>query len=369
MWFDKLKDLGVNIHIIATGAGATIQNTLWEVPGSSAYLSGAQFPYSVDEQQEILGFRPINSCTKETVIDLASAAYMKAYKFGGKNPIGIGLTASVASEKEHRGEHRVYVCIITNDKIVSLYCPLNKGVGAHQRNLDEGICNDIVFFMLIDILKLSSSDNQISISSLYKDSSLLARDRFFQYPFFAANGERHAFITPRNYWALMPGAFNPPHQGHFGIAKEVEETYNKRVIFEITAEPPHKAKLSIQDLLKRAALLKGYDRVFTEQAPLYLDKAKKYPGYPLILGADALVRLLDPKWGIPTTQVLKQLEYSNNKLFVSGRTINDKFMTCQDIIFQLPVELRDIYNRLIFPVNGQWEVSSTELRNQAQLSG
>ena len=46
MWSDKLKEAGVSIHVIATGAGAGIQQRLWEIPVSSAYLSGCSFPYA-----------------------------------------------------------------------------------------------------------------------------------------------------------------------------------------------------------------------------------------------------------------------------------------------------------------------------------
>src|SRR5271165_5089712 len=111
MWADALKSANVNIHVVATGAGAGLSQLLWEVPGSSAYLSGCSFPYSQDEQEEVLGFMPEHFCSEEAAVDLASAAYMKAYKFGGKKPVGMGLTASVASEKEHRGDHRLFICV------------------------------------------------------------------------------------------------------------------------------------------------------------------------------------------------------------------------------------------------------------------
>jgi hypothetical protein len=96
---DDLKDANVNIHIIATGVGAGIQKQLWEVPGSSAYLSGASSPNDQTWQEELLGFTTEQFCSETAAIDLASADYMKAFKFGGKNPVGVGLTASVASEK------------------------------------------------------------------------------------------------------------------------------------------------------------------------------------------------------------------------------------------------------------------------------
>src|SRR5271170_6924996 len=116
---DDLKEAGVNIHVIATGAGAGLQQMLWETPGSSAYLSGASFPYSAEEQEELLGFMPEHFCSEENAIDLASAAYMKAYKFGGKKPIGVGIAASVASDREHRGTLRVFCCVISNDKVAT----------------------------------------------------------------------------------------------------------------------------------------------------------------------------------------------------------------------------------------------------------
>src|SRR5277367_5292710 len=116
MWQDNLKEAGINLHVIATGGAAGAQQLLWGVPGSSAYLGGASFPYAPEEQEELLGFMPEHFCSEVAAVDLASAAYMKAYKFGGKKPVGIGITASVASEKEHRGEHRVFTCVISDTK-------------------------------------------------------------------------------------------------------------------------------------------------------------------------------------------------------------------------------------------------------------
>ena len=43
MWQDKFKDADINIHVITTGAGAGLQQLLWNEPGSSAYLGGGSF--------------------------------------------------------------------------------------------------------------------------------------------------------------------------------------------------------------------------------------------------------------------------------------------------------------------------------------
>lgn len=362
MWQDKLKQLGVNIHVIATGAGAGIQNTLWKTPGSSAYLSGASFPYSPEEQEELLGFMPEHFCSEEAAVDLASAAYMKAYKFGSKKPIGLGLAASVASEKIHRGDHRVFACLMTDDKVVSYQYTLEKGVGDHKRYLDGCLCDQMGIHMIIDTLNIDDPSG-----TEYQDTSTLARERLFARPFFTANGKRLADL-PKGKYSLMSGAFNPPHEGHFGIAQASQEQYHYQTAFEITAEPPHKDALSVQTLLQRAQLLRGYDRLFTGKLPYYIDKARKYPGRPLILGADAMVRLMDPKWGLNLGEMFGEFYDLNTRLFISTREIDDKLITCDSILN----DIRDVLpfkdwasaQIIMKPIKGEWNISSTEIREK-----
>ncbi len=368
-WSDKLKELGVNIHVIATGAGAGFQNELWEVPGSSAYLSGASFPYAAEEQEELLGFMPEHFCSEEASVDLAMAAYMKAYKFGGKKPVGIGLTASVASEKIHRGDHRVFATIITEDKVWTFHQSIEKGAGAHKRYLDGSLCNDLAFFMMVDALGISAF-NQDGTPFLrdYKDNAAMAKERFFNRPFFAANGKRLATMPTNRHLALMPGAFNPPHEGHLGTAQHVMDEYGRTVVFEVTAEPPHKEALSIQLLLQRAKLLHGYDRLFTRKEPYYLDKAKAFPGVPMVLGADAMVRMLDPKWGLDPIDMFKEFINLETKLLVAGRTVGNQFVTCEDILNDLRKFKPGIWAlamNVMMPVEGRYDISSTELRNKS----
>jgi nicotinamide mononucleotide (NMN) deamidase PncC len=367
MWHDKLKELGVNIHVVATGAGAGFQDELWEIPGSSAYLSGASFPYSAEEQEELLGFMPEHFCSEEASVDLACAAYMKAYKFGGKRPVGIGLTASVASEKIHRGEHRVYATIVTDDKVLTIHQDFEKGVGHVQRAADGSSCNDLAFFLMLDTLGIGSFLRD-EIAQKYKDNIELAKTRFMARPFFTANGKRLEKLPKGGRYALMPGAFNPPHEGHFGAAEAAMTDYNYRAVFEVTANPPHKDALKVQELLQRAKLLQGQDRLFTQDLPYYLDKARKYSKRPFILGADAMVRMLDPKWGIDINDMFNAFYDLSTKLFVINREIDGHMTTCEHILNDIkanhPFKIWATAQVVMKPLNGEWNISSTELRNK-----
>jgi hypothetical protein len=361
MWQDKLKEAGINVHVISTGGGAGVQQLLWEVPGSSAYLSGASFPYAAEEQEELLGFMPEHFCSEDAAIDLASAAYMKAYKFGGKKPVGVGITASVASEKEHRGDHRVFTCVISDVKVALNSHTLTKGVGSEKR-LEDGVWCDEAG--ICAILESHSKPGHYLHSLMFEDAAERAKARFFARPFFAANGKRFATLTESNRWAIMPGAYNPPHEGHFGTAKQVGEDYGNQVVFEVTAEPPHKDALSVQDLLKRSKLLQGTNRIFTRKAPFYIDKARAFPGCPLVMGADAMVRMLDPKWGLNLVEVFEEFEERDVMLYIGGRTVDGKFMTRDDITEIVSPDLKKLFISQTRPVRGHWDISSTELRNK-----
>jgi hypothetical protein len=99
------------VFVAATGAGAGIQASLWSVPGSSAFLAGAAFPYAAHETERLLGFRPAKFCDEDAAVELAIAAYLRGREAAlaetsgapAKAPIvGLGLTASVSSLEPHR---------------------------------------------------------------------------------------------------------------------------------------------------------------------------------------------------------------------------------------------------------------------------
>lgn len=357
-WHDKLKEANISLHVVATGGGAGLQQQLWEVPGSSAYLSGASFPYAMEETEELLGFKPDSFCSEEAAIDLASVAYMKAFRFGGKNPVGLALTASVASEREHRGEHRVHCCVITNEVVRTCKYVLQKGIGEHQRRLDGGLCDDLGFFTLIDTLRLNNSQ---FVLPTYFDATEKAYARFFERPFFTASGKRLKGLENPSGYALMPGSFNPPHEGHFGLANTFRSKYGKNVVFEIGSNPPHKKAPTVQELLQRAKMLKGYDTFFSVDMPMYLEKARAYPGTPMIVGADTLLRILDPKWGIDINAMLKELDELDNRFYVVGRLVDNKFVTRDDIVKNY---IHPMYHCNFESLDGRWDISSTELRNK-----
>lgn len=337
---EKLLATKNRCYLVCTGAGAGagLQNVLWQIPGISAVLVGAEFPYAPEATDRFLGFKlgqspsasgvpakpgfaPAKYCSEDTAIALAMEAYSRAFILNGPEAIGIGLTASVASTVAHRGDHRVFIG--RADKTgVKLYSEtLVKGVGPIARISDGIKCDTLA------LMALTEHENLGMV-----DVTDRAMELFFEHPYFLSNGQRQGLpdaqreVLPESEpgarglatepgLVLFPGAFNPPHEGHKWLAR------HEHAVFHITTNPPHKSTLSVIECIERAKLLEGFDRMFTQDDPLYLDKARRFPGATFIVGVDALERMLDPVWGVPVEPLLNEFRELGTKFLVADRAV------------------------------------------------
>jgi nicotinamide mononucleotide (NMN) deamidase PncC len=340
------------IYLACTGAGAGAQAEIWKTPGCSAYLAGAVFPYAQDQLQEFLGFAPESACSPDTALELAMAAYQRAW-LPGSDAIGVGLTAVVASTHEHRGEHRIHGAAMTSEVVWACSSILEKATGIEARRRD-GQRADQMVQALLTCAREPAARQAVGV----QDQSGRARKLFFAHPVFTETATRSP-LADLGAGAIFPGAFNPPHAGHLGAASACVEA----AIFAITTDPPHKPPLTLADLLQRAKLLRGHRCVFTEGDALYVDKARRFPGRTILIGADALERMLDERWGTPVQPMLREFVDLGTRFLVFGRAIDGHFMTAQSVLetAQVPQELRALFREL----DGRWDVSSTEARRTA----
>jgi hypothetical protein len=102
-------------------------------------------------------------------------------------------------------------------------------------------------------------------------------------------------------------------------------------------------------------MLRGQDALFSRGEPLYLDKARRYPACAFVLGTDALLRLLDPKWGIDPTTLIAEFRALGTRFYVASRVVEGELVTLRD----LPEAPRDLCTEL----PGRWDISSTALRD------
>lgn len=396
----RLRDkANVRAFVAATGAGARLQAYLWDAAGASAYLAGCSFTYHQNETELFLGFKPDRYCNDEAAIELAIASYIRAReslirdKLDGKLdpnkvPVGIGLTAAVASSKEHRGDHRLFVASVSINGGFVWSLTLEKMAGEASRELDGRICdiiglNALLLTAGLEPLKcsvISSTDISWEAAEFepaarrVEDAEL--RELFFKRPVFRLNGTRGGRESiDLTRVVLLPGTFNPLHDGHRNMADQVERISGKPVCYTTTADSLHKPPLTVPALLDKAAQLR-YERwlgadtartaVFTHRDPLFIDKARMFPGTGFVIGTDTLIRLLDPVWygNNPrvVTVMLEEFDHLRTRFYVFGREIPGKtFATLSDVV--IPATSKHLF----IEMPGRWDVSSTDIRKKEAM--
>lgn len=353
----KLIEKNATLHIATAGAGTNLLSELWKQPGSSAYLAGATLLQARQELEDYIGFEPEDGyCSKETAIDMAFTAYMKAVKAqakekGAKTPIGIAATAAVASNRLPRGEQRAHIAIIAPNGVVVTHLLFEKQDGIEARLQHDQLITREVIAKLATLL-----DGEVH------PINLDAFDRLRHIPIFLANGGRRKGLP--NKGAYFPANFDPIHEGHRLACREAEERIGTKVHFMIEACPPNKPAIPTPELLRRVAMLQlENDKnaravAITIGEPNYIDKARARPGSRFIAGADAVERILLPIWGYDVNYMLEEMDALGTRFFVLGRHIDGHFKTVDDL--EIPEAFRHLFEHL----DGFHEISSTQLREQ-----
>lgn len=354
------------LHVSTTGAGLRLQTALWDTPGASAYLVGFFTPYARTQLHSFLGHTPDSSyCSEDVAFDLAMASYLRAAEYQvveevNGEPVGVGITAAVASTREPRAEQRAYVVILTSDRVEMTEVPLKKAVGGDARRLhDERIAQ-----VVLSRLQLVLMGQGQKVSGNARD----AMGRFYRYPVFDTNGRRYpaSLESPGVY---LPATLNPIHEGHRLMCRVAEERMHSApggarfARYLVSSASPHKGRLSVQEMLKKAGMLRAErwrneSRMveFTYDEPLFLDKARRRPGSVFLIGADTMARMLEPGWGLNVADMLSEMKNLGTRFWVMGRKVEDGYLTCRDLEVPWP------HQNLFEPMEGRLDLSSTELR-------
>lgn len=377
--FEWLRDMGpsaARLCILTSGAGIDLLARAWQPPGGSNFFAGGYVSYATDETDAMMGFTPADGkyVNLETAVDLATAAFMRAHVPGGSPAIGLGVTSSVASTRMHRGDHRVFACVIGESECMAASAVIPKGLGPRHRRFDDELVGELSAHLLslclggsggLDPAWLQDGDGTTRPTFTLQHVAALAHERLMLRPFFRADGTRSAALARVHTSLVFPGAFNPPHAGHFDAADaaraEMARTLhvNGDVVYSTTVDPPHKPALSTVDVLKRAKALRGRDFLATSGDPLYIDKARRMPGAAFVMGADALDRMLDPKW-CPVEPMLDEFERLGTRLLVPGRIVGDTYQDAGSVCAER--QRTWIVGRIVVPVEFRLDVSSTQLR-------
>jgi hypothetical protein len=163
---------------------------------------------------------------------------------------------------------------------------------------------------------------------------------------------------------LIPGAFNPIHDGHLGLALVAERLIGSPAAFELSIANVDKPPLTEADIRRRLLQFHGRAPVWLTRAPTFVDKAKLFPSTVFAIGADTARRIVAPRYYAESIEAMKQaLEVIRDlgcRFLVAGRVDSSGAVAHLDTL-PIPDEHRVLFEGIpedLFRV----DVSSSALR-------
>jgi hypothetical protein len=188
-----------------------------------------------------------------------------------------------------------------------------------------------------------------------------ALDQFF------AGGD-HALISAvdaaRSWGGLLPGSFNPLHEGHWRLARVAADIIGEPVVFELSVVNVDKPQLTVAEVRRRLQPFAGRADVWLTRAPRFVDKSALFPGAVFVVGADTAERLVAPRYyQDDQTRMLEALEaiaQRGCRFLVAGRAdAAGRFLALDDLV--IPRRFRELFAAI--PEHAfRLDVSSTALR-------
>jgi nicotinic acid mononucleotide adenylyltransferase len=294
---------GRKAALAITGGGSGAIGELLRVPGGSRLLIEAQVPYDSQALTAFLGFEPAQASSAETAIAMARAARARAARLmpPGTDPVGLGATAALVSDRPRRGEHRFHIAVANSAS--TAHCTGVMAKARRDRAAEEDLVARAIVLWLaaacgIDapsprtLLDQDEHFVETIIANVDAIDQLLAGeiDRVTVQP----NGQMMLSAPPPP--VLLPGSFNPLHAGHILLARLAEELTQQPVAFEISVTNVDKPPLSAETVRQRLTQFAGKSRVELTRAPTFLEKSRLFPGTTFVIGADTAERLVAPRY-------------------------------------------------------------------------
>lgn len=165
--------------------------------------------------------------------------------------------------------------------------------------------------------------------------------------------------------ALLPGSFNPLHDGHSALASVASRRLGAPVAYELSLANVDKPDLDAVEVSRRLAAFRGVAPVWITRAATFERKAELFPGCAFVVGFDTAIRLVDAKYygndGAVRDACLRNLIARRCRVLVGGRRVGEAFRVWDGEA--IAPEFRELFVTI---GEGEFRVdrSSTELRSK-----
>ena len=317
-----------------TGGGSGLLSALLSVPGASATVLEAHVPYAGAALGDFLGAEPNQACSVETVRALALRCLLRARQLGGD--FGFAITASLATNRPKRGAHRAHWAFQDATTARSWTC---SGEDAGEHGGDGAKLRPAAHWGGTVRLEEERFVENVGIETLafslgVGDEPGLAGETatIGRYAEVVLGSRSH--VAERSFPAILPGAFNPLHDGHRRMREDAERRLGMAVGFELCTANVDKPPLDFFEVQTRLRQFAPRDVVVTN-TPTFVAKARALGGVTFVVGADTLSRIAEPRYYGGTAArdaAIEEMRTLGCRFLVYGRVDADgAFKTAADL--------------------------------------
>jgi len=305
------------------GGGTALVSELLTTPGASRTVLDVRIPYATAAMAELLGGAPDQACSEGTARAMAMSAFLKARQLGATVPFGLACTASLATDRAKRGEHRAHAAIQTLDGTWTAFWTFEG-----DREAEEAALTEALWAKIGHVLALPGVAGEVSVVHTAGKPAWQA----------LLLGEALAVPTaPHPGDLLLPGAFNPLHEGHREMLRIAESMTGRAGAYELSVANVDKPFLDYREIEQRLA---QFDRpVWLTRLPTFIEKARQFHDAIFVVGLDTLVRIADPRYYGSLAlrdEALAELGEYGARYLAFGRELDGAFRVLEDVADELP---------------------------------
>jgi hypothetical protein len=372
-----IRNLIVQIHavpqkaaLVLAGGGASMAAWLLAVSGGSRTVLEVAVPYSQEALVEYLRHEPVSFCSAALTRDLAVRARQRAGHLApGERVVGIGCTASLRSDRPKRGEHRVHVAAASEAGSFVLSLTLAKE--QRDREGEEEVVSRLALNVLAEAFGvLGRVELQLLPGEAVQreDHAVGLLARFLSgEPVVLRVEPDGRLVAGRcrepSSTTLLPGSFNPLHEGHRGMAEAAASLTGRPVAYELSVANVEKPPLAEAEVRRRIARFAWRAPIWLTHAPTFLEKSRLFPGAVFVVGIDTAVRIVDSRFYGNSVEAmraaLEEIRGHGSRFLVAGRMVGDHFVEL--VQAELSEEYRDLFSAIPSDMF-RADVSSTRLR-------